>query len=119
MMRDGIRRGELKPYEPRRGMLKGLAGTGGVITSAGLVLAGTFAVLGVLPLVQLTQIGFLVAFGMLLDTLMVRSVLVPALALDISPRTWWPSALSGRERHEEAVTQSTTPGTRTSDTTAV
>jgi RND superfamily putative drug exporter len=57
-------------------MLRGLAVTGGVITSAGIVLAGTFSVLGVLPLVPLTEIGFLVAFGVLLDTFVVRSILV-------------------------------------------
>jgi putative drug exporter of the RND superfamily len=77
----------------RRAMLKGLAVTGGVITSAGLVLAGTFSVLGVLPLVALTQIGFIVAFGVLLDTIVVRSILVPAITLDLGPRTWWPGRL--------------------------
>jgi RND superfamily putative drug exporter len=70
--------------------------TGGVITSAGIVLAATFSVLGVLPLVFLTEIGFLVAFGVLLDTLAVRSVLVPALTFDIGDRMWWPSRLSRR-----------------------
>jgi putative drug exporter of the RND superfamily len=78
------------------GMLRGLAVTGGVITSAGIVLAATFSVLGVLPLVFLTEIGFLVAFGVLLDTLVVRSVLVPALTFDIGDRMWWPSRLSKR-----------------------
>ena len=77
-----------------RGALVGLAATGGVITSAGLVLAGTFAVLGTLPLVAFAEIGFAVAFGVLLDTLIVRSVLVTALNLDIGKRMWWPSALS-------------------------
>jgi RND superfamily putative drug exporter len=77
----------------RRGMLRGLAVTGGVITSAGIVLAGTFSVLGVLPLVALAEVGFVVAFGVLFDTLVVRSVLVPALTLDIGSRVWWPSAL--------------------------
>ncbi len=62
-------------------MLRALAVTGGVITSAGIVLAGTFAVLGTLPLVFLTEIGFVVAFGVLLDTFLVRSVLVPAATL--------------------------------------
>ena len=76
-----------------RGVLRGLAVTGGVITSAGIVLAGTFSVLGILPLVALTEIGFIVAFGVLLDTLIVRSVLVPALALEVGPRMWWPSHL--------------------------
>jgi putative drug exporter of the RND superfamily len=78
----------------RRGALAGLAATGGVITSAGLVLAGTFAVLGTLPLVEFTEIGFAVALGVLLDTIVVRSVLVTALTLDIGRHIWWPSALA-------------------------
>lgn len=78
----------------RAGMLKALALTGGVITSAGLVLAGTFSVLGVLPLVVLTEIGFIVAFGVLIDTAVVRSVLVPALILDAGPKIWWPGSAS-------------------------
>ncbi|WP_018506199.1 MMPL family transporter [Parafrankia discariae] len=73
------------------GIRRGLAVTGGVITSAGVVLAATFAVLIIFPLVQLAETGFLVAFGVLLDTLVVRSVLVPALALDVGPVVWWPS----------------------------
>ena len=79
------------------GILRALAVTGGVITSAGIVLAGTFSVLAVLPLVFLTEIGFIVAFGVLLDTFLVRSVLVPALVLLIGPKVWWPSALAGAE----------------------
>ena|SRR5689334_5577192 len=71
--------------------LRGLAVTGGVITSAGVVLAGTFLVLGVLPLVALTEIGLVVALGVLIDTLIVRSILVPGLLLDIGDRVWWPS----------------------------
>ncbi|QEC48046.1 MMPL family transporter [Baekduia soli] len=82
----------------REGMLRGLAVTGGVITSAGIVLAGTFSVLAVLPLVFLTELGFTIAFGVLLDTFLVRSVLVPALVLRIGPRAWWPSALAGEDR---------------------
>ncbi|GAA0274994.1 MMPL family transporter [Cryptosporangium japonicum] len=78
----------------REGMLKALSATGGVITSAGLVLAATFAVLVTLPLVMLVEVGFLVAFGVLLDALLVRSVLVPALTLLIGRRMWWPSRLS-------------------------
>lgn len=78
----------------REGMLKALSATGGVITSAGLVLAATFAVLATLPLVMLVELGFLVAFGVLLDALLVRSVLVPALTLLIGRRIWWPSQLS-------------------------
>ncbi len=91
-------REETAEYGTREGMLRGLAVTGGVITSAGIVLAGTFAVLGVLPLVSITQIGFLVAFGVLLDTLVVRTLLVPAIVLDLGDRTWWPSALWRRTR---------------------
>ena len=78
----------------RAGTLRGLAVTGGVITSAGIVLAATFAALGVLPLVPLAQIGFAVAFGVLLDTLVVRSLLVPALTLLVGRRVWWPGALA-------------------------
>ena len=77
----------------RQGTLKALAVTGGVITSAGVVLAATFSVLGVLPLVFLAQLGFAVAFGVLLDTLIVRSLVVPALAYDIGSKIWWPSKL--------------------------
>jgi putative drug exporter of the RND superfamily len=79
------------------GILRALAVTGGVITSAGIVLAGTFSVLAVLPLVFLTEIGFVVAFGVLLDTFLVRSVLVPALVLLIGPKVWWPSSLARAE----------------------
>jgi RND superfamily putative drug exporter len=86
----------------RDAMLKGLALTGGVITSAGIVLAGTFSVLAVLPLIALTQVGVTVAFGVLLDALVVRSVLVPALTLDLGERTWWPSRLSRRGRDAQA-----------------
>ena len=68
--------------------------TGGVITSAGIVLAGTFAALGTLPLVFITEIGFAVAFGVLLDTFVVRSVLVTALNLDVGRWIWWPSSLA-------------------------
>ena len=89
----------------RAGTLRGLAVTGGVITSAGIVLAATFSVLGVLPLVFLTEIGFLVAFGVLLDTLVVRSVLVPALTFDIGDRMWWPSRLSRRQPPRPAPRQ--------------
>ncbi len=87
-------REESQRHGAREGMLRGLAVTGGVITSAGIVLAGTFLVLAVLPLVFLTEIGFVVAFGVLLDTLVVRSILVPALVFDIGPRIWWPSSLA-------------------------
>jgi RND superfamily putative drug exporter len=84
-------------YGTRRGALIGLAATGGVITSAGVVLAGTFAALGTLPLVFITEIGFAVAFGVLLDTFIVRSVLVTALNLDVGRHIWWPSSLAHKE----------------------
>ncbi len=80
----------------RPGILKGLAVTGSVITSAGVVLAATFAALGVIPLLFLVQLAFIVSFGVILDTVLVRSLLVPALAYDIGPKIWWPSKL-GRE----------------------
>jgi RND superfamily putative drug exporter len=90
-------REETLQHGTREGMLRGLAVTGGVITSAGIVLAGTFAVLALLPLVFLTEIGFAIAFGVLLDTFIVRSVLVPALVLDAGPKVWWPSRLARAE----------------------
>jgi RND superfamily putative drug exporter len=88
-----VREESLK-HGTRRGALTGLAATGGVITSAGIVLAGTFSALGSLPLVAFAEIGFAVAFGVLLDTLIVRSVLVTALTLDIGRAIWWPSKLA-------------------------
>jgi RND superfamily putative drug exporter len=87
-------REEAVKHGTEEGMRRALAVTGGVITSAGIVLAGTFSVLGALPLVFLTEIGFVVAFGVLLDTFLVRSVLVPALIFMLGDRVWWPSALA-------------------------
>ncbi|BDV31351.1 MMPL family transporter [Microbacterium terricola] len=78
----------------RPGILRGLVATGGVITSAGLVLAATFAALGVIPILFLAQIAFIVAFGVLVDTFIVRSLLVPAVTYDIGRAIWWPSALA-------------------------
>jgi len=78
----------------RQGTLRGLAVTGGVITSAGVVLAATFSALAVIPLLFLVQIAFLVAFGVLLDTFVVRSLLVPAVSYDIGDPIWWPGRLS-------------------------
>ncbi len=78
----------------RDGVIKGVTVTGAVITSAGIVLAATFAVLGLLPLVPLAQLGFAVGFGVLLDTIIVRSILVPALVHEIGPKIWWPSKLA-------------------------
>jgi RND superfamily putative drug exporter len=91
-------REETREFGTREGVMRGLSVTGGVITSAGIVLAATFAVLGVLPVVFLAEIGFAVAFGVLLDTIVVRSILVPALATEIGKKIWWPSALArGRQ----------------------
>ncbi|NED56356.1 MMPL family transporter [Micromonospora aurantiaca] len=78
----------------RDGMLSALRVTGGVITSAGILLAAVFAVLGVLPLITLTQIGIIVCIGVLLDTLLVRTVLVPALAFLLGDRFWWPGRIT-------------------------
>jgi RND superfamily putative drug exporter len=87
-------REETLQYGTKEGIRRGLAVTGGVITSAGVVLAATFVVLGVLPIVFLAEIGFTVAFGVLLDTVVVRSILVPALSYDIGKKIWWPSKLA-------------------------
>ncbi|MGH3446095.1 MAG: MMPL family transporter [Nocardioidaceae bacterium] len=87
-------REETARHGTREGVLRGLAVTGGVITSAGVVLAATFSALSVIPLLFLAQIAFIVAFGVLLDTLVVRSLLVPALMHDLGSRVWWPSRLA-------------------------
>ncbi|SOB79931.1 MMPL family transporter [Streptomyces sp. 1331.2] len=87
-------REESAQHGTRQGALNGLSATGGVITSAGLILAGTFAVLGTLPAVAFAEIGFAVALGVLLDTLVVRSVLVTALTMDLDRHMWWPGRLS-------------------------
>ena len=99
-------REETQTRGTRQGSLVALSATGGVITSAGLVLASTFLVLGTLPLVAFVEIGVAVALGVLLDTLIVRSVLVTALNLDLGSRIWWPSRL---DRGEHAVTAPTEP----------
>jgi RND superfamily putative drug exporter len=91
-----VREESLK-FGTRRGALIGLGATGGVITSAGFVLAGTFAALATLPVVFLAELGFIVAVGVLLDTIIVRSVLVTALNLDIGRHIWWPSKLAHKE----------------------
>ena len=87
-------REEAQRQGTRAGIVTAVAVTGGVITSAGILLAAVFTVLGVLPLITLTQIGIIVGFGVLLDTLLVRTVLVPALVTLLGRRVWWPSALS-------------------------
>jgi len=90
----------------REGILKGLTVTGGVITSAGIVLAATFLVLAVLPLVSLRQVGFAVALGVLIDAFIVRTTLVPALAYDIGRKIWWPSSLAKKDAPGEQPEQS-------------
>jgi RND superfamily putative drug exporter len=84
-------REEARLYGTREGMVRALSSTGAVITSAGILIAAVFAVLGVLPVVALTQIGVIVCIGVLLDTLVVRTVLVPALVFLVDDRFWWPS----------------------------
>ncbi|MEV5439658.1 MMPL family transporter [Streptomyces sp. NPDC052682] len=97
---------EARRQGTRAGVVTGLAATGAVITSAGLVLAGTFAALGTLPMVAFAEIGFAVALGVLLDTFVVRSVLVTALFLDVGHKVWWPHRLArqdGGRKEPEAV----------------
>ena len=91
-------REEAAVHGSRAGMLRALSATGGVITSAGILLAAVFAVLGVLPLVVLAQIGVIICVGVLLDTLVVRTVLVPAIALILGDRFWWPRQVAPVER---------------------
>jgi RND superfamily putative drug exporter len=95
-------REETQTRGTRQGALVALRATGGVITSAGLVLAATFAVLGTIPFVFLAELGTAVALGVILDTMIVRSVLVTALNLDLGSRIWWPSKLD-RHADETAV----------------
>lgn len=91
-------REEATRHGTRRGMLRALTATGGVITSAGILLAAVFAVLGVLPLVVLAQIGVVIGIGVLLDTLLVRTVLVPAIAIALGDAFWWPRRTGGPRR---------------------
>jgi len=88
----------------RKGVLAGLITTGGVITSAGIVLAATFAALAVLPILFLVQLAIIVTIGVLMDTIIVRSLLVPALALDLGPRSWWPSRVGTPGKHRALPT---------------
>ncbi|WP_203567710.1 MMPL family transporter [Aestuariimicrobium ganziense] len=88
---------EAATHGVREGMLRGLGATGGVITSAGILLAAVFAVLGVLPLVVLAQIGAIICLGVLLDTLLVRTILVPALSLTIGEKFWWPRRIGPKD----------------------
>ena len=93
---------EARGHGANQGMLRALAATGGVITSAGILLAAVFAVLGVLPLVVLAQLGVVICVGVLLDTLVVRTVLVPALALILGDRFWWPRRVGASGVREAA-----------------
>jgi RND superfamily putative drug exporter len=101
-------REEAVHHGTREGMVRALSSTGGVITSAGILLAAVFAVLGVLPVVALTQIGVIVCIGVLLDTLVVRTVLVPALVFLTGDAFWWPSRPS-RQAHPARRARSATP----------
>jgi RND superfamily putative drug exporter len=92
-------RQEALTHGSRAGMLRALTATGGVITSAGILLAAVFFVLGVLPLVVLAQLGTVICIGVLLDTLLVRTVLVPAIALMLGDRFWWPRRVAGPGSH--------------------
>ena len=87
-------REEAREHGTREGILRALSATGGVITSAGVLLAAVFATLGVLPLVVLAQLGVVIFVGVLLDTLLVRTVLVPAIAVGLGDRFWWPRRVS-------------------------
>lgn len=109
-------REEALHHGTRDGVVRGLTVTGSVITSAGVVLAATFAALGIIPLIFLAQIAFVVAFGVLLDTIVVRSLLVPALVHDIGGAVWWPSRLGRLEKdraagHAPADDSHPSPGT--------
>jgi RND superfamily putative drug exporter len=94
---------EARTHGSRGGMLRALAATGGVITSAGILLAAVFAVLGVLPLVVLAQLGVVICIGVLLDTLLVRTILVPAIAVRLGDRFWWPRRLAPSGGPDEQV----------------
>ncbi|MFW6723706.1 MMPL family transporter [Streptomyces sp. MAR4 CNY-716] len=96
-------REEVALHGHAKGVLTGLTSTGGVITSAGIVLAATFSVFAGLPLVTMAQMGVLVGMGVLLDTFLVRTVMVPALALDLGRWTWWPGALFRHETRRAAA----------------
>ncbi len=103
-------REEALTHGTREGIIRGLAVTGGVITSAGIVLAATFAALAVIPILFLAQIAFIVAFGVLLDTFLVRTLLVPALMYDIGPKVWWPNRLpADRSSNGELATKGADP----------
>ncbi|HEY8590840.1 MAG TPA: MMPL family transporter, partial [Naasia sp.] len=106
-------REERERHGTRRGMVRALGATGAVITSAGVLLAAVFAVLGVLPVVALLQVGVIVCIGVLLDTLVVRTVLVPALVFLTGDRFWWPSRERGGSDLRETADLSTVHGRTT------
>ncbi len=101
---------ETPEHGTRVGMLRALASTGGVITSAGVLLAAVFASLGVLPLVVLAQLGIVIFIGVLLDTLLVRTILVPALAEWLGDRFWWPRRFPPAPGADSSAASSTTVG---------
>lgn len=101
-------RSEASVHGTKAGMVEAVAHTGGVITSAGIVLAAVFAALGVLPLVTLGQLGLIVGVGVIVDTLVVRTVIVPAIFALVGDRIWWPGKLSGPRR--SAMAEETLPG---------
>jgi RND superfamily putative drug exporter len=105
-------REETRTRGTREGVRVGLAVTGAVITSAGIVLAATFSALAVIPLLFLVQIAFLVAVGVLIDTFIVRSLLVPGLCHDIGDPIWWPSRLARDAGHAEPQAEVAEPGRR-------
>lgn len=102
-------REETLEHGTREGVRRGLIATGGVITSAGVVLAATFSALAVIPLVFMVQLAFIVAFGVLLDTLAVRSLLVPALVYDLGDRVWWPGRPAPEQPAEDKAAPSGAP----------
>jgi RND superfamily putative drug exporter len=98
-------REEAREHGTREGTLRALAATGPVITSAGIILAGTFAVLLTLPVTFIFDLGFMVAVGILLDTFVVRTIMVPAIVELVGDRVWWPSTATAGDRalHEARV----------------
>ena len=103
-------REEAETHGTREGVLRSLAATGGVITSAGVLLAAVFATLGVLPLVVLAQLGVVICVGVLLDTLLVRTVLVPAIAVRLGERFWWPRRVGPAASEHAAATDAVPAG---------
>jgi RND superfamily putative drug exporter len=101
---------ETPGHGPAEGMLRALRATGGVITSAGILLAAVFAVLGVLPLVVLAQLGVVICVGVLLDTLLVRTVLVPAIAVRLGDGFWWPRRFARAERRADPLDERVATG---------